>query len=318
MEADDAPEAAEFIQRFYPFTDKLGRALPDVLRRLISEETLIGVVVEYARDGNSQTEMAAFGLTSFLSEASTHDFLASPAPHFELTLLGRALKGEPAFLTYDEIAEANAGEGLILFPLIWLQHTSDPADPESHILFGLCQKCFWNRHRGYRLARILKEVGAELGSAFLDGGFKQHCRFPAGTPLGLRHDLALERDRIVFTVTRQDVEATWPASVVGQLFAHQPPRCGFTRAEQQILIRAADGQTDARIASALGISLTAVSLRWRSIYQRLLQNVPAVLRPEEVSHGARGQEKRRTVVAFINEHQEELRPHARPCNGSRA
>lgn len=114
-----------------------------------------------------------------------------------------------------------------------------------------------------------------------------------------------------FTVTRAEVEANWPGSIVAQLFAHQSPRCGFTCPEQQVLIRAADGLTDAKIASVLGITPAAVSLRWRSIYARLLESVPVVPRLEDDSNGARGQEKRRNVIAFINEHPEELRPYAR-------
>jgi len=311
INAGDAPEAAAFIRRFYPFADRLGHLLPDLLRRLLMEETLNGVVVEYVHDNDENPEIAAVGLSGFVSEACAKEFLASPTPRLEFTLLERARKQEPAFLTYDEIAEANAGEGLTLFPLFWLQRSNDPADPEAHILLGLGQQTFWRRHRGYRLSRVLKEVPAEMAAAFLSGGFKEHCRFPAGTPLGAFPDVALEQDRVIFTAT-PDVEASWPASVVGQLFAHQAPRCGFTRFERQVLVRAADGLTDAKIALALGISLTAVSLRWRSIYARLFECLPALLPSEDDSNGARGQEKRRTVIAFINEHPEELRPYARP------
>ena len=311
INAGDAPEAAGFIQRCYSFADQLGRSLPDLLGRLISEETLNGVVVEYIRDDGLKPEIAAFGLSGFISDACANEYLASPSPHFEFTLLDRALKQEPAFLSYEEIAEANAGEGVTLFPLLWLQNSSDPADPEAYILLGLGQKSFWSSHRGYRLSRILKEMPADMAEAFLRGGFRQHCRFSAGAPLGAFPDVALEQDRIMFTVTRAEVEANWPGSIVAQLFAHQSPRCGFTRAEQQVLIRAADGLTDAKIASVLGVTPAAVSLRWRSIYARLLESVPVVLRLDDDSNGARGQEKRRTVIAFINEHPEELRPYPR-------
>ena len=59
INAGDAPEAAAFIQLCYPFADQLGRSLPELLSRLISEETLNGVVVEYIRDDDLKPEIAA-------------------------------------------------------------------------------------------------------------------------------------------------------------------------------------------------------------------------------------------------------------------
>ena len=312
MNASDAPGAAALLLRAYPFMARF-EGLPEHLARLLAEDMLHGVVVDYIRDGEAEPEIAAFGLSAFIRDRYVEAYLASPAPCFELTLIAHALRGEPVFLASGEIAENAAGRGLTLFPMVWLQHTTDPADPEAHILFGLREKTFWERHRGYRLARIIKEVPGDLEKPFLDGGFRVHCRFSAGTPLEFFPGVALERDTIMFTITRAEVEAQWPPSIVGQLFAFQEPRCGFSRSEQQVLIRAADGLTDARIAESLGISPTAVSLRWRSIYGRIEEFVRALLPLEgEETNGARGQEKRRTVVAFVKEHPEELRPFARP------
>ena len=311
IDASDAPKAAAFMRRSFAFAARL-EGLPGLLRQLIGEEILQGVAVDYVRDGDPELELAAFGLSAFIPKSCADAYFAAPAPHFAFTLLARALQGERVFLTYDEIADANDAQGLTLFPMFWLQRTSDPADPEAHILLGLGEKTFWERHRGYRLDRILKEVPAVLAEAFIGGGFKEQCRFGAGTPLGAFPDCALQEDSIMFSVTRAEVEAHWPPSVVGQLFACQEPRCGFTRAEQQVLIRAADGLTDAKIAASLGISPAAVALRWRSIYGRIEGCVRALLPLEgEETNGARGQEKRRTVVAFISEHPEELRPFAR-------
>ncbi|HWJ19207.1 MAG TPA: hypothetical protein VNR65_10815, partial [Geobacterales bacterium] len=73
--------------------------MPDLLSRLISEETLCGVVVEYIRDDGLKPEIAAFGLSGFISDACANEYLASPGPHFEFTLLDRALKQKPAFLS---------------------------------------------------------------------------------------------------------------------------------------------------------------------------------------------------------------------------
>ncbi len=314
MNAGDAAGAAEFIIRFNPVPDRLARLLPDVLKRLILAEMLSGVVVEHIHDSDVRPTLAAIGISGFASDRWADGFLASPAPHIDLTLFDQASRDgqEPAFLSHNEIAKANTEYGLTLLPLLWLQVTDDPADPEAHALLRLGQQNFIDRHRGFRLARIIKETWAERAFAFQGGGFREHCRMPAGTPLSFHPEQTLERDHIIYTVTRQDIEANWPGTAVGLLFAHEPPRCGFTRAEQQILACAADGLTDARIAKDLGITTAAVSMRWRSIYTRFLECAPPALRFEEDSGGARGLEKRRHVVAFVSEHPEELRPYARP------
>ena len=61
INADDAPKAAEFIMRFSSVPSRLADLLPGLLRRLILEELLSGVVVEYFRDHDPQPEFAAFG-----------------------------------------------------------------------------------------------------------------------------------------------------------------------------------------------------------------------------------------------------------------
>ncbi len=320
MNAGDALEAAEFIKRYTPVPDRLAHRLPAVLERLIAEEILLGVVVEYIHDSDARPQLAGIGISGFASDRWSDGFLASPAPHIDLIIFDQASRDvqEPALLSYNEIAEANAGDGLTLLPLLWLQLTDDPADPEAHALLRLGQQTFIDSHRGYRLARIIKETWAERAFAFQGGGFREHCRIPKGTPLSFHPERTLERDHIIFTVTRQEIEANWPGTAAGLLFAHEPPRCGFTRAEQQILVRATDGLTDARIARDLGITAAAVSMRWRSIYTRFLECAPPALRFEEASNGARGQEKRRHVIAFVSEHPEELRPYARPARRNAA
>ncbi len=309
IHAGDAPRAAEWIGRSHPVSEALALRLAELLKRLISEESLTGVAVEYIHADGPKPELAAFGLSGFVGEFCATGLLAAPTPHIELVLLQRVLCAqESAFLTYEEIAAANAGDGLTLVPIFWLQRTNDFADPEAHALLGLAQQTLLQRHRGYRLARILKEIPTDRAAVFMGGGFTEHCRLPAGTPLSFLPGAALKQDHSIFTVTRAEIEANWPSSTIAHMFAYEPPRCAFTRAEQQVLIGAADGLTDAKIALVLGLSTTAITMRWRSIYARIMERAPPVLR-EENSNGARGEEKRRRVIAFVTEHPEELRPY---------
>jgi hypothetical protein len=310
MHAGDTLTAADWIARSSPLSETLARSLPTLLHSLFVEGGLTGVVVEYIHDHDPKPELAAFGLTGFPSEVFIKEHLASPKPHIELVLLERALHKprDSTFLTHAEIAQANAGEGLTLAPIIWRQHTTDVTNPEAQALLNIAHQSLLQRHRGYRIARIVKEMPTAWASVFLGAGFREHCRFAAGTPLDFLEGATLEQDNILFIATR--AEASWPSSAIDHLFMYDPPRCLFTRAEQQVLVGAVDGLTDGKIAQQLEIPITAVTMRWRSIYARLIERAPHVLRAEEEVNGGRGEEKRRKAIAFVSEHPEELRPYA--------
>jgi hypothetical protein len=307
----DAGTFSSWIVRELPVPASLASALPALLVVLIAQETLTAVVAELLNGDSSKPVILAFGISGFLGEACALDYLASPYPHLELHLLDRVRGGQPSFLGYDDIARANRNGGLTLFPLMWLQRTNDPAEPETRTLLTLCQQTFLRVHRGYRLTRILKETPAERADAYISGGFRERCRLPVGTPLRIP-GRNLERARVVFEVTKSEIDATLPGSAVSHLFTYRPPRCGFTRAEKQVLCRATEGFTDAQIALQLDIKASAVALRWRSIYARVTKRLPSALEDDASGTGHRGQEKRRRVIAFVNDHPEEMRPYLEP------
>jgi hypothetical protein len=308
----DADTFSAWIVRDFPVPPALAKALPALLGRLIAEETLSTVVVEEHSEGWTRPTVAGFGISGFIGAGAAAQYLAAPSPHLELDLLERARRGQPhrSFLDYDEIARANAGEGLTLFPLVWLQRANDPCDPEARTLLTVGQQAFLRMHRGYRLARILKEAQASQAEAFVNGGFRERTRLPAGTALSFP-GRRLACEHVVFEITRSEADSAMPGRAVEQLFCYRPPRCGFTRAEKQVLSRAAEGLVDAQIARQLGISSAAVALRWRSIYARVAEQVPSALQeyaPSATGRG-RGHEKRRRVIAFVSEHPEEMRPY---------
>jgi hypothetical protein len=311
MNAADAADAALLIRKHCPVSEALTHSLTGLLFQLVEDEVLNGVIVEYISGHGVPPKMAAFGLSGFVRDEWADSYLAAPLPHLALSLLHSALPGakRPVFLTFDEISRDNAGAGLSLVPLFWLQQSYDPTDPETHVLLAHGLQLFFQRHRGYRIRRILKDVPAHLSSAHLDVGFREHHRFKAGTPLTFCPEVALEDDHFVYIANKADIEGAWPGKTIGHLFAYQPPRCGFTRHEQQVLARAVDGLTDTQIAEHLCISVAAVSLRWRSVYNRIADRAPSVLQSEENGEGVRGLEKRRQVIGFVTEHPEELRPH---------
>jgi hypothetical protein len=311
----DAGPAAAWIIDTFPVPPALAAALPALLARLIAADVLRGELVEHV-DGAARRPpvVAAFGLTGFLADRRATAYLAAPYPHLELDLLDEARRGggNGPFLDHDAVAQANAGDGLAAFPLLWLQRENDPHAAETRVLLAAGQKSFMHMHRGYRLARILKETTADRAGAFLAGGFRERGRLAPGTALRFA-GRRLAQEHVVFEASRSDMENALPGAMVSHLFAYQPPRCGFTRSEKQVLERAVDHLTDGEIAAALGITPSAVALRWRSIYVRMAERVPLALDAEPGRRAAaRGREKRRRVIAFVDDHPEEMRPYPQP------
>jgi DNA-binding CsgD family transcriptional regulator len=304
----DVTNMAAWIAREFPVTKELLAALPSLLLTLISEDVLRGAVVEHIRGTAKRRTLVAFGLCAFLTDEFAEQYLASPYPHLELDLLDLARKdSKSAFLGYDEIAKANASGGLTVFPLMWLQRSSDPDASETRTLLMASQQSFMSIHRGYRISRILKETTADRAEIYEGGGFRERSRIAKGVAHRFTGRL-LKQEHVIFEAKRSDVERSLPGTMISHLFAYRPPRCGFTRAEKQILERAVTHRTDAEIAAELGISATAVALRWRLIYERLASGFPASLMRESNATSGRGKEKRRRAIAFIQDHPEEMRP----------
>ena len=318
MKCTDVPQVVRWIVRELPVPTELASRLPGHLEHLLEQDVLNGQVIEYVHDNEVASELAAFGLSGFLSEECTAGYLCDPVPHFALVLLARALRPgtSPTFLTYDEIADAHARKGVTLFPLLWLQRRNDPNDPEARELLTLGHQIFLHAHRGFRVTCILKEAAAERAAAFIGGGFRQQCILRAGTPFTFSQQ-KLASDHIVFVARKSVVADGWPGSALDPLFLYRPARCAFTRAEQKVLLRAESDLTDSEIAEDLRISVNSVALRWRSIYTRVAERVPFALQPDadRLATLTRGTEKRRRVIAFVRQHPEELRPYSWSSHG---
>jgi hypothetical protein len=92
----------------------------------------------------------------------------------------------------------------------------------------------------------------------------------------------------LFGITAEEALAD-AGSLASWVFLSNPPRFGFSERAQELLIGAMDGGTDPRLAKALHVSLPAVKMRWRAIYQRVKSRLHPSCRPIRA--------KRRQLVA---------------------
>jgi hypothetical protein len=128
------------------------------------------------------------------------------------------------------------------------------------------------------------------------------------------------RNPHIVGITRE-LELGRPGSWVGTLFDYHSPRFYFSAAEQRLLICSISNRTatSPALAQKLDVSLTTVKKMWLSIYDRVGQCAPEVLVDDANSStdSKRGKEKRRRLLAYLQDRPEELRPVLRRSNGQK-
>lgn len=103
-----------------------------------------------------------------------------------------------------------------------------------------------------------------------------------------------------------------PGSWMSTLFDYCPPGFGLSRGEQQLLLTAlaSSGGTDQDLAAVLRLSVPTVKKMWGSAYRRVNacdpDLIPDSTQAESGTHD-RGREKKRSLLAYVREHPEELR-----------
>jgi hypothetical protein len=318
MTMRDAPQVARWMIEDLPVPSILAAELGGVLRSLLKNERLFGVCVEEELPEHSpmslHRQLVAFGVSAFINDECVTAQMESPLAYFWLELLDRVRRAEVSsgLLTMREIAEANAGDGLNLYPFLWLQRPKDFSDPLGGELIRRAMRLLLDDHLGYNLKRILKEASRNQEDAYTRGGLIRLKACGGGAS-------AAAAERILFGLTREQAKKEAFGSALSLLFESVRPRCGFTRIQQQVLQCAVDDMTDEEIAEHLGVSPHTVNMRWRTIYERMepAEDVGAEISNDgERSNGKNRAsdghvvQKRRRVVAYMRAHPEELRPYA--------
>ncbi len=319
MGARDAAEVARWMIDDFPVPPPLAAELARILHDLVKEERVFGVCVEEAVasrpwPGNCDRRIVAFGMSTFLSDACVNAQIAAPRANFAFELLNRVVANPDAaeLLSLPEVAQGNAGEGLNLFPFLWLQRPRDPMSPEGARLLTRAMCTLLEEHKGFNLKCIVKEGGREQEEAFTRGGMKKiaTCSGAPNAPRG---------ERFLFRLTREEARRDAFGTGLSLLFLADRPCCGFARIQQHVLQCAADDMSDEEIADHLCVTPHAVNMRWRTIYERIERQADLaalVFDDRHQTDGGRrsgnsgGAQKRRSVVAYIRAHSEELRPYA--------
>jgi hypothetical protein len=299
------------LLRTYPeYGPRLFADLPIFWKRMFDEQAMIAAVIEDDAPGTPAT-VVAFGADVFVTDAFMAKARAGCQPGLSERLIRHELYEKPSpILRRSAIARANAGPGLNVIIIHAATPKSEPSESDQAIRFNMREAFLW-AHRGYHIKEILQEVWDETDRPWVQAWGRLradysdfHCKRGASVP----------RCRpLLFGITREEALED-PGSLAAPLLLYNPPRFYFSQGAQELLARAMEGETDVALTKSLRISLPAVKMRWRAIYDRVESIAPELFPRQSTaaSESSRGKEKRRFIVEYVRNHMEELRPFPAP------
>lgn len=261
-----------------------------IWHELIDHPALLSAVVT-CDPPDGESTIAAFGAAVFVAAGFIDSEIANPRPRVNDRLMALLAADRSVLLGWDEIAQANATTGISVMSMYGSFSLSDANAKMFSILTG----SFIQLSAGYNIRRILWEPVGEIerGLARSAGVHRFLAEFP-------------DLDRDLVMVDPQSA-AQVPASLAPLVFASRKPELRLTRSDRELLTAALKGLTDAELAAAMGIRLSAVKARWRSIFSRFSETRPDMIQ-DAPGDTARGPQKRHHIVEYVRLHPEELRP----------
>jgi len=314
VEERDMPLCLELLRGHAAYPDDVLADLPSTWRRLRDAEALNTMLIE-ARSPDGRASPAAFGMSVFVTDEWQAEAWRAWQPYLTARTLLRDASGPSVILRPSQFRQANV-EGLNVLLLHYAEAGQQPPAVRPAVRYRMFQALVESL-RGYRVKSLLQEFWDEIEPEFIVNGwgrivsdygdyFRRQGESARPTGTG----------PLLVGVRREDVLEN-PGTMAGPIFVYVPPRFGFTPAERRLLVRALAGLTDEELAQALGIRLATIKSRWRSIYDRVGRHgrdlLPAVR--GEAGQAARGREKRRRLMAYLQRHPEELRPGTTPLPG---
>lgn len=256
-------------------------------------------------------KIVGFGINVFVSDEFIHQIKTPPLRWCGPELAKRGTGPGSPILSDTQVRDANSGEGLNA--LVW----ESLATPEIghrpevyHVLLG----AFIEAHRGFFLKELitLQSGSADRMQFTVDAGGFYWCpvRRIYETAQPWAAESVVARPYIV-GITRE-LAFVRPGSWVGTVFDYRPPGFGLSRGEQQLVLTAlaSYGGTDQELAAVLHLSVPTVKKMWGSVYRRVNACDPELIPDSTLAESGtndRGREKKRSLLAHVREHPEELR-----------
>ncbi len=297
----DLQAAQRLVPTWLPLSTDVRAALPAIWTRLLGHPGFNADVIEDLNRPAGE-RLLGLGVAIALDERWTRLLRDDPPPFAPALLYAELLDGRFQPQGDKDLARLNARGEVSFLVLHYEQVLTDLANPDTLELLGVAMSLFRFAHAGYRLRSLHQEATTEQGAYMLSMGFRARtARHQAGVPE-------------LYGLQREEAALLLPGSPVRDAFQFTPPRFGFAASERRLLRLAVTDLTDDAIGDELGISGHGVKKLWRQVHQRAQDAMPGLFGEGGTAAsrdgGGRGPEKRRTLLQYLRQHPEELRPYS--------
>jgi hypothetical protein len=294
-----------------PYAQTSRRILSEMWRTLLSNGAMQLFLVE-DRTKPVGSRVVSFSTIVFVTDKFCSEARLALPPYLGVELARRYLSRQLPVLNREQVARANAGDGLNVLMCFegWGQ---DGFSPEQFLAIREKQgEAFHLALRGYRIKEFLTDpVGEETSQWMLDAGARLRRDYSNYFRKNRLPEPQSSQRPCLIGLTKEEALAH-PGSNVAGLFIYTAPRFHFSRSQRVLLQHALMGETSEKLAASLSLSPWTVKKRWHAIYQRVT-DVDSELLPPSIAYGAhassRGAERRRHLLNYLRQHLEELRPY---------
>jgi DNA-binding CsgD family transcriptional regulator len=262
--------------------------LPALLEDLVQRELVSFAFIESLPSRAPQL----FGGISFIRP----EYLKARAGPATLPncVMQAALRNHNPFLSPREVGEENAHGELHLLPLFGNMDAIDLAEPDLANLYRTSNEGF----RFFVFGHSLRAMWMEVSPPHHVEELKQQ-----GMLIDRQLPLAGGKTATLLRLKREEALAN-PYARFCSYFFPPKPRFAFSLGEQRLLEYALLDVSDEEIAEELHLSEDAIKKRWRSIYVKI-ETADTKLLFDITS----GTGRRRSVLHYLRQHLEELRPY---------
>jgi DNA-binding CsgD family transcriptional regulator len=215
------------------------------------------------------SRIVSFSAIVFVTDEFCSEARSKLPPYLGVELARQHLSRQLPVLNREDVARANAGDGLNVMMCFkgWVR---DALSPEE--LFAVRVKQDEAFHRGlsgYQIKEFLADsAGEETSQWMLDAGAR--LRRDYSNYFRKNHRPKPESSRRPCLVGLNKEEAlAHPGGNIADLFVYTAPRFHFSRSQRVLLQHALMGETCEKLAASLSISPWTVKKRWQAIYDRV-------------------------------------------------
>lgn len=306
--AHDLPECTAVLPPWLGLSDNLMAQLPALWAGIIEHVAVLPGVIEDLNKPPGQ-RIQGFGFTVVLPTSMADTLAAHPSPFAARQVYQGLADGTLQLPQEQDIAKANADQGVSMLVLHYAQRNMDLSDPYCHSLLHEALEMFRIIHSGYRIRRFYQEGTAADAPFLQDMGFL--CQAKHDDDAGMASWPAAQRLQL-WGLTREQAQNQLPGSAVRMIFEHHPPLFRFSPSQRRMLSLALFDDSDEALMRRLDVSVHGLKKLWRGIYERIEDHAPGFFGDDALDdEGKRGPEKRRQVLAYVRQRPEEARPWAR-------